>query len=90
MNTLLDDKVDSVVFEEKMVRPAKQWRNRYWSREKVWCPKSRRYVGPGQYWGLTIWPSKDAAETHAQSEMSRVSGCDYYGYIGAFPLPVTP
>lgn len=74
---------------EEITAPAKRWRNR-WTCDHATCVTSRtsgrrviREAGD-EWWGVRVYPSKDAAETAA-----KIIEADNWGttrHVGSFPV----
>jgi len=68
---------------EKATRPASRWRNRYLA--LCYLGDEKEFYRPGQkFWGPRDWPTRDTAETYAQSYMFETPGA--VEYLGAFPV----
>lgn len=74
---------------EKVTRPAKRWRNKWWAR-RPGITKLGEFHGAGEYWSSREWPSREVAETKAKEEEERLSDrfkSGEFRYLGAFPEP---
>lgn len=85
---MLDTKEKPV--EGKVTEPSKRWVNRYKALIDGYTTITRRYVKAGDcYNAVRQWPTKDVAETRAQSVMAathRRFGRAIIEYLGAFEV----
>jgi hypothetical protein len=78
---------------ERVIKPAKRWRNRWWrTGDEFYCLTCERMERGGEILGCRVYPSKDIAEEFAAQLMARpenvadfASGADKY--LGAEPAP---
>lgn len=88
MTDLLHDD-DLKTERETASEPAKRWRNRYRARQVFTATcKGVPYatLQPGElFWGHTVWPSKEIAETQAFSPGTSAS-VGHADWLDAFPV----
>lgn len=69
-------------------RPATRWRNRWRVAVRYRNCYNGEWVGPGEYWGAMVWPSKEIAEQIAMEDLAHHADSKHANrdvYVGAFP-----
>lgn len=80
--------------ENQREAPPKRWRNRWRLPCSMWVRDGgvERHVGPGDEWGLEVFPSFELAENRAQIALAKweylksLMQVDAPEYLGAFPV----
>ncbi len=81
--------IEEKIRTAKATRPSMRWRNRWYVAVRYQNCYNGEWVGPGEYWGAFVWPSREVAEQIGKEDLARfVSSRNVRNnrYLGALPV----